>query len=76
MKALLVFVAMVAVDFCWTKYIVAAGERKAIAAGVWSALIIVGGGFSVLSYTESPWYMIPAALRAFVGTALPLWRKK
>lgn len=62
------FLAMIAVDICWAKYILAAGDRRAFHAACWSAAIVSGGAVVTLLYVASPWNMVPAALGAFAGT--------
>jgi hypothetical protein len=70
LKALLVFVASGMGDILWTFYILRTSEKRAHPAGLFSALIILTGGLVVITYTGNPWYLIPAALGAYVGTVL------
>jgi hypothetical protein len=66
---LAVFVAMAINDWIWALYIATVSENKALAAASWSAVIIIVGGFTTLSYVHSPMLIFAAALGAFVGTA-------
>jgi hypothetical protein len=75
LQFILVALAMIVADVCWTYYFIKVEERKAIAAGVWSALIIVASSFITTSYIEDR-SLIPAAiLGAFIGTAGTVWYK-
>lgn len=71
-QCILVFLALIAVDFCWTFYIAKVAEKKAIAAACWSAMIMVCGAFATISYLENKWLLIPAILGAWVGTFLAI----
>ena len=71
-----VMVAMILADVCWTYYFIKVEERKAIAAGVWSALIIVASSFITTSYVEDRSLIIAAVLGAFIGTTGAVYLKK
>ena len=66
--SVLVFLAMVGVDICWARYIAKVGEKKAVAAATWSALIMVFGAFTVISYTHDERLLLAAITGAWVGT--------
>ena len=68
MKAALVFLAVALADVLWTRYILCASERRAVAAAVYSAGIVLVGGMTTLAYVDDPRYLVPAALGAIVGT--------
>jgi uncharacterized membrane protein (UPF0182 family) len=51
-KFILVALAMIVADVCWTYYFIKVEERKAIAAGIWSSLISVASAFITTSYVE------------------------
>ena len=74
-KFILVVVAMIVADVCWTYYFIKVEERKAIAAGVWSALIIVASSFITTSYVEDRSLVPAAVIGAFIGTAGTVWFK-
>ena len=65
---LLVFVATLLVDFCWTRYNVHSAAKHAHRAAAWSAGIILFGFVNVVSYTADHWLVIPALLGAYAGT--------
>lgn len=71
-----VMVAMILADVCWTYYFIKVEERKAIAAGIWSALIIVASSFITTSYVEDRSLIIAAVLGAFIGTTGAVYLKK
>jgi hypothetical protein len=71
-----VMVAMILADVCWTYYFIKVEERKAIAAGVWSSLIIVASSFITTSYVEDRSLIIAAVLGAFIGTTGAVYLKK
>ena len=75
-KFLLVMIAMIIADVCWTYYFIKVEERKAIAAGVWSSLIIVASSFITTSYVEDKSLIIAAVIGAFIGTASTVYFKK
>jgi hypothetical protein len=70
MKALSVFIALLVLDFVWARYNIATTTKQAWRAGSYSVLIILLGAFSVISYTEDHWMLLPAAVGAFCGTWL------
>lgn len=70
MKYLLVFIAVAFVDAIWTLYIKAIQENAPFRSAMTGTLIYLLGSYAILSYTESPVYLIPACLGAFIGTYL------
>lgn len=76
LKFILVMLAMVVADVCWTFYFIKVEERKVIASGVWSSLIIVSSAFITTSYVEDRSLIPAAVLGAFIGTAGTVWYKK
>lgn len=69
-KYILVFVAVAFVDSIWTLYIKAIQENAPLRSAMTGTLIYALGSYAILSYTESPVYLIPACLGAFIGTYL------
>ena len=74
-KFILVVIAMIIADVCWTYYFIKVEERRAIPAGVWSALIIVTSAFITTSYIEDKSLVPAAVIGAFIGTAGTVWFK-
>lgn len=72
MSWLFAFVAMAFLDFIWAEYTkaVTAG-RVWVAAGLGSALFLMGGGVAI-SYVQDHWLLVPAACGSFLGTVLSL----
>lgn len=75
-KFCLVTLAMIIADVCWTYYFLKVEERKVMASGIWSALIIIGSAFTTTSYVEDRSLIPAAVLGAFIGTAGTVWYKK
>lgn len=75
-KFLLVMSAMIIADICWTVYFIKVEERRAVASGVWSALIIIASAFTTTSYVEDKSLIPAAVIGAFIGTAGTVWYKK
>jgi hypothetical protein len=76
LKFLLVMLAMIIADVCWTVYFIKVEERRAIASGIWSSLIIIASAFTTTSYVEDRSLIPAAVLGAFIGTAATVWYKK
>ena len=68
MRWLLVFAVVALADVLWTKYILAASERRAGAAALYSTGIVLAAAYTTLAYVDDPRYLVPAALGAFLGT--------
>lgn len=71
-EAILIFFATAASDVLWVFYIRRTSKGKAISAAAFSAMIVLLGGLVVLAYVDNRWYLIPAALGAFVGTIISI----
>lgn len=65
---LLVFFALVGMDFCWTRYLLAVADKAKAVAASWSAGIVGLSAFAAVKYVESPFLMTAAIAGAFVGT--------
>ena len=72
---ILVMLAMIIADICWTYYFIKVNENKAISAGIWSAAIIVVSAFITTSYVETKSLVPAAVIGAFIGTAGTVWYK-
>ena len=75
-KFILVMLAMIVADVCWTFYFIKVEERKVIASGIWSSLIIIASAFITTSYVEDRSLVPAAVIGAFIGTAGTVWYKK
>jgi hypothetical protein len=70
MNALLVFIAFVALDLVWARYINAVSDGHRWRAGLWSGITIALGGFGAVQYVNDPWLLLPAILGGVIGTLL------
>jgi hypothetical protein len=64
-----VVIAIAAADICYTLYFIKVAERKAIASGLWSTIIMLLGAFTVENYVQDKSLVLAAMLGAFIGTA-------
>jgi len=76
LKFIMVMVAMIITDVCWTVYFMKVEERKPIAAGLWSSAIMLAGAIVTTNYVEDRSLMLAAILGAFIGTAGTVEYKK
>lgn len=70
---LLVFFINALLDVVYAQYTIQVQARNAHQAGLYAFGIIVFGGVSILSYTQQPWLLIPAAIGAYVGTWVTIY---
>jgi peptidoglycan biosynthesis protein MviN/MurJ (putative lipid II flippase) len=75
-KFILVMLAMIVADVCWTMYFIEIDKRRVWAAGVWSSIIIIASAFITTSYVEDKSLVPAAAIGAFIGTAGTVYYKK
>ena len=75
-KFFIVMFAMILTDVCWTVYFIQVEERRSIAAGLWSASIMLTGAIVTTNYVEDRSLLIPALIGAFIGTAATVEYKK
>lgn len=76
-KFLLIMIAMALADVCWTLYFIDVEERKAHAAALWSAMIILVTAFTVTNYVENEIYITAAFIGAYLGTFITIkWKLK
>jgi hypothetical protein len=67
-----VMFALFLTDICWTFYLVETAAKKAVPAGMWSAIIIATGAFAITGYIEDHRLIVAAMLGAFLGTYVTL----
>ena len=72
LEVLLIFFATTFSDILWVFYIRRTGEGKALSAAFFSSILVLVGGLVIVAYVGNQWYLIPAALGAFVGTILTI----
>ena len=74
---LLVVLAMILVDICWTMYFVETANKNAVKAGVWSALIMLCGSYATISFVHDKRFITAAMIGAFIGTFATIkWIKR
>lgn len=71
--AALVFMAVLAADYCWALYTIHTAEKRAVTAALWSAGIVLLGSITTFAFIQAGISMtIPAALGAAVGTFIAI----
>jgi hypothetical protein len=65
---LLVFIAMVALDFCYGEYTKACAERRVVPASNWAVALYLCGVFVAINVIDNNWMCIPAAFGSWLGT--------
>lgn len=76
MSFVLVALAVALADVCWTMFFIETSNSHATKASVWSALIILCGSYSTVSYVQDNRLIIAAMIGAFIGTYLTIKFKK
>jgi uncharacterized membrane protein YfcA len=66
--AAIVFGVYVVFDVLYAMYVIQVGQKRAVAASLISAVLYSLGAYGVRSYMHNPWYVIPLACGAFIGT--------
>lgn len=68
LHAVLLFISAFAADWVWIAYMREAALKRAIPAALWSGVLILLAGFSVVSYAENAWYLSITIPGAIFGT--------
>lgn len=63
-----VFVVYVFFDILYALYVLCVSRQQALRASAISAALYSLGAYGVMSYLHNPWYLIPLACGAFIGT--------
>lgn len=71
-----VFLATLSIDALYALYTIRLVEKKALQAATFGSLIHVLTAFTVISYTQNYFYLIPLLLGSFVGTYLVVKHSK
>lgn len=66
--AAIVFVVYVFFDILYALYVLCVSRQQAISASLISAALYSLGAYGVMNYLHNPWYLIPLACGAFIGT--------
>ncbi len=70
LQALLVFGVYVVFDILYALYVLCVARKQALRASAISSALYSLGAYGVMTYLENPWYLVPLALGAFLGTFL------
>ena len=70
------FFALFFTDVCYTYYLRAVADDRALAASAWAVVVYVIAGVAVINYTEDHWALIPALAGAYCGTLFGMWVKR
>lgn len=74
---ILVMLALIVADVCWTMYFTETANKNPVKAGIWSALIMLSGSFATVSFVNDKRFIIAAMLGAFIGTYATIkWIKR
>ena len=68
LTATTVFVVYVLFDILYALYVLCVSRQQAMAAAGISAALYSLGAYGVMNYLHNPWYLIPLACGAFIGT--------
>ena len=67
-NAAIVFVVYVFFDILYALYVLCVSRQQAFRASAISSALYSLGAYGVMSYLENPWYLLPLACGAFIGT--------
>ena len=67
-RALTVFGVYVVFDILYALYVLCVSRKLPVTASAVSAALYSLGAYGVMTYLENPWYLVPLACGAFVGT--------
>lgn len=68
MTWILVFIAMLITDVCWTFAIRRIKEGNALKAAMWNGFLMFTSAFATVSYVTNIWLLVPTIAGAMVGT--------
>lgn len=74
-----VFVVYVFFDILYALYVICVSRKQALAASAISSVLYSLGAYGVMNYLDNPWYLLPLACGAFIGTYIAVrymdWEK-
>ena len=73
---LLVFIATLITDALWALYLIKVNEKEPLLAASYGSLIHILTAFTVISYTQNYFYLIPLVIGSFIGTYLVVARSR
>lgn len=68
LTALTVFGVYIVFDILYALYVIAVSRQQAVYASAISSALYSLGAYGVMTYLHNPWYVIPLACGAFIGT--------
>ena len=68
----LVVMFTILTDICWGLYIMKVGEKKALPASIWGAIIPFLSANTILMYVDDHSFMWAAVIGAFIGTYITI----
>lgn len=66
--AVLVFGVYVVFDILYALYVLCVSRKQAVAASAISSVLYSLGAYGIMTYLHNPWYVMPLACGAFLGT--------
>lgn len=74
--AVIVFVAVAALDWVWARYNIATAQHRVLASGLLSVAIYLLSGIAITQYVGDWRLLLPASLGAMLGTCGSVWTSK
>lgn len=72
-----VFISMLLVDVCWTKYFVMVTKHRPMPAAIWGSMILLLGAFTTINYIDDKMLLIPTFIGGSIGTYLTVeWERR
>jgi hypothetical protein len=75
-KFIIVTVAMILADICWTMYFIETEKRRSVPAGLWSAAILLFGSAVTINYVDDHRLLVAAIIGSFIGVVGTIEYKK
>jgi uncharacterized membrane protein YfcA len=68
LQAATVFCVYVVFDVLYALYVLCVARKQAVQASAISSALYSLGAYGVMTYLDNPWYLVPLACGAFLGT--------
>lgn len=68
LTAATVFVVYIFFDILYALYVITVSRQQAIRASAISSVLYSLGAYGTMNYLHNPWYLVPLATGAFIGT--------
>jgi hypothetical protein len=63
-------------DVFWTLLVLKTAQGRKLSAAIFSVILVFLSAVTITSFVENYWYVIPAALGAFLGTYVTVRRDR